>query len=395
MSIQNITSPRLKSGNSSYPYSQSTGSYLVSPGIQKKWVYTPSSTPASFGNMTLITLKSQGVIASNALLINCSSMTGASGSTTIAPMAACISSIAYEVGGRTFQILYGTHQFLHGQCYNDDMTRMPLRLGMGDYQSATQRLSMSSVTSTYIVPLFDAAREMGDFFLSNPQSEITMKITFLPLSQCTTPVSTTAVMNINSVTLLSEVVKMSMPLYNNRISNMSKLREVSVYHDVFRIPCPITAGSVNVVQNLACAGKNVTEVMFVLRLANPTNENLFSGFLPVLNYSVNDQNGQPITNQSQSLDGNVWKTYMNPYSSSITLEANTSANVYGLVFSSDTCLASVGGMGGCVLFVGTEVLSLSLTPNANALFLEIFVKYEMNLIQSVNGNDTMSTNYVR
>lgn len=394
MSLKNQIQPRLKlPGGNSYPYSQSQGAFLVNQGYKKEYVYNTASLTPQWGGSTTITLKRNGIIHNNALLVNCSGLVGST-TTSLCPATCIIDSITIESsGGKSTQFLTGLQQFISQNTFLEDQYRYGIRMSVGDYASLPQRLGMSSgFGSTYIIPLADLCLESGDYFLGNSSHELTFKIVLKSLSSVVTPSNANVTMQINSMTMVSEITRLAPSIMNSRLSAMSKVREVSVFHDMQRFSSIIPAGTTTFSQ-LITLNKNVTNIQFVIRTANPQNESLFSNFLPVLSYSLL-QNGQPLCNTGIPLDGNIWLKYLNPYPSNITYETNSSANIYGLSFSSDTIVALQSGcMLGSVLFTGNEMLQLNLVANANQLQVDVFVYYESNLIQGINGNDVTTTSY--
>ena len=373
-------------GEKTIPHSQKDLSLMAN---DREFLYQIPTVPPSFGSTSQINIVEQGVIVHrNIIQIVVSKL--ANNTTALLPASCMFPRIVVENNGKLIQTILGGHQWIIKNTKYTDAQRTLTGEGLSGPNDLQSRINSGQIAvSQTLWCVLEDFIQMGssDYLLATPQHNLTYKITLASLRDCLSPNDSPGA-TVLSMALISEISRPSN--LSVRVSNLVRFPEVSFWPDVKQIQTNIGIGQTSVSQQLLFNG-SVIGIFFVLQLAANigVQENLFSNFLPVTNFTLLNSRNENLVHKTSYIDGNLFLKVLakSQYSSNITVDTaaitnSTQKNIYFFNCSSDIKRAlKTGALCGTRQLTTVDMLSVNFPSNAQPMILTSYLMFENSVTQ--------------
>ena len=381
--ISNLIQPRNTSLGLNLPSRQSV---TVPANLKSEVVIIPSTSTPSWGSYFIFDVKERNCIISDLVLnFKIAAISGLTGTVTsyphFSPATFFTQKIEIVVNNITIDTLYPLQQFTAQQFFNYDEDRVYINNMQGSYNSIIQRNTLATATSDYYIKLRTIYNEAHIPILSdshNLQIRVYMETLTNVVNYSTLTLGTLAA-TINSANIICKVLKIPSEIASNRLFQMQKKVEQSIYHNLRYSPFNINSGVTSSTIVLTPFVGNIAAIFFVVRNSDKITKNDAYQFTAISNFAILDSTSSNCVG-GQVIGSALALNYLNQfycrssYTSETAIGANIAgtvtdnkANVYGWSFSSNICEALENGLLlGHRKFLGNEQLQLTFTGSLSS-----------------------------
>lgn len=372
-------------GEKTLPHSQKDLSLMAN---DREFLYQQPTVAPSFGTTSQISIVEQGVVVHrNIIQIVVSKL--AVNTTALIPASCMFPRITVESNGKLLQTILPQHQWIIKNTKYTDLQRNLTGEGLSGPSDLQSRINSGQLATQTLWCVLEDFILMGsqDYLIATPQHNLTYKITLASLRDCLSPNDSPGA-TVLSMTLISEISRPSN--LSVRINNLVRFPEVQFFPDVKQIQTNIGIGQTSVNQQLLFNGA-VIGLFFVVQLANNigVQENLFSNFLPVTNFTLLNSRNENLVHKASSIDANFFLKVLSKsiYNSNITIDTaaitnSTQKNIYFFNCSSDVKRAlNTGALCGTRQLTTVDMLNVNLPANAAATVLTTYLMFENSITQ--------------
>ena len=329
-------------------------------------IFPSSGTPA-WGSYFTIDIKTTNILIHNITLqFNLGAVTGSSPVGYFNPAWFFFSRIEIVQGGNVIKTISGNQQFLKNQLFEWEEDRQCINNSAGNYSSTTQRLTLSSTstTNTLYANLRTYFDEIGGVPLLNDAGSIQLRVYMDTLTDVYKLSSGTLTsVAINSVNAICKTTKLDPVTARTQLSLMSQYPFHNIFHDNVYFSYSVPSGIATSTTILAGITGKVAALYFTVRANSVTDQAWVYGQLA--SFALQDNTGTNIVG-GQVVPASFAANLLNKecckssYHSETSFATDNKANFYCWSFSADI-VDSVSN-GKCLssrFFTGQEALVLN------------------------------------
>ena len=389
--VQSVAGNRVNTEGYNLPASQAV---TLTRNMKHEILIIPASTVPSFGSTFNIDIKEKNILFHNLTLqFVTGPVVGTNLVGTFNPCWYFMNRLEIVQNGTVIDTVYGNQQFIQNQWLDWDEDRLSVNNAAGNYSNATQRLGLSSQTTsnTFYANLktyFDQAK----LALLTDNHNIQLRITMDTLQNAFNVTSGTLIScPFQSCSAICKITRMDQDSVVNRSEDMRVYGNHSIFHELKAGFYTVNPGltSTSIILN-SVAGK-IACLMFTVR--STVAGSIPWNYLPITSFALLDSGGSNIVG-GQSLPAAYALNLLNKdfCKSSYNTETsygsnNQAANVFCWSFSADMISALSHGQAlSSRQMTGQEQLVLTFpTALANAVQVDVYAYSETMLEMSLTS----------